>query len=88
MHIEARITEKTGDTGRKLHIGRSRNDQVATDMRLYLREEIDHITYLMLELRHTLATRALGTSSSVNAWLHASATGPAHHLWPSSAGLV
>ena len=59
MHIEARITEKTGDTGRRIHIGRSRNDQIATDMRLYLREEIDHITYLMLELRHVLATRAL-----------------------------
>ena len=41
MNIEARLTQKIGDAGKKLHTGRSRNDQVATDMRLYLREEID-----------------------------------------------
>ncbi|BAZ92725.1 argininosuccinate lyase [Thiohalobacter thiocyanaticus] len=44
MNIEARLTERIGATGKKLHTGRSRNDQVATDMRLYLREEIDLIT--------------------------------------------
>ncbi len=43
MNIEARLTERIGETGKKLHTGRSRNDQVATDMRLYLREEIDAI---------------------------------------------
>jgi argininosuccinate lyase len=42
MNIEARLTERIGEAGKKLHTGRSRNDQVATDMRLYLREEIDH----------------------------------------------
>ena len=41
MNIEARLTELIGDTGKKLHTGRSRNDQVATDLRLYLRAEID-----------------------------------------------
>jgi len=40
MNIEARLTEKIGITGKKLHTGRSRNDQVATDIRLYLRDEI------------------------------------------------
>jgi len=38
MNIEAALTERIGDAGKKLHTGRSRNDQVATDIRLYLRE--------------------------------------------------
>jgi argininosuccinate lyase len=40
MNIEARLTDRIGEAGKKLHTGRSRNDQVATDVRLYLREEI------------------------------------------------
>jgi argininosuccinate lyase len=43
MNIEARLTEKIGIAGKKLHTGRSRNDQVATDIRLYLRDAIDAI---------------------------------------------
>ncbi len=43
MNIEARLTERVGEAGKKLHTGRSRNDQVATDIRLYLRDEIDAI---------------------------------------------
>lgn len=43
MNIEARLTDKIGVTGKKLHTGRSRNDQVATDIRLWLREQIDFI---------------------------------------------
>ena len=43
MNIEARLTDRIGDAGKKLHTGRSRNDQVATDIRLYLRDEIDTI---------------------------------------------
>ena len=42
MNIEARLTELVGDAGKRLHTGRSRNDQVATDIRLYLREQIAH----------------------------------------------
>jgi len=41
--VEARLVQLIGDTGRKLHTGRSRNDQVATDLRLWLRDEIDHV---------------------------------------------
>src|ERR687896_408757 len=41
MNIEARLIDRIGETGKKLHTGRSRNDQVATDMRLYLRDQID-----------------------------------------------
>jgi len=43
MNIEARLTDKIGVTGKKLHTGRSRNDQIATDIRLWLREQIDLI---------------------------------------------
>ena len=43
MNIEARLTQRIGITGKKLHTGRSRNDQVATDIRLWLRDEIDAI---------------------------------------------
>ncbi|WP_018953402.1 argininosuccinate lyase [Thioalkalivibrio sulfidiphilus] len=48
MNVEARLIERIGDVGKKLHTGRSRNDQVATDIRLYLREAIDG---LMQEIR-------------------------------------
>lgn len=43
MNIEARLTERIGDAGKKLHTGRSRNDQVATDVRLYLRDYLDEL---------------------------------------------
>ena len=43
MNIEARLTELVGDAGKKLHTGRSRNDQIATDIRLYLRDAIDSL---------------------------------------------
>ena len=43
MNIEAALTQKIGITGKKLHTGRSRNDQVATDIRLYVRDEVDHV---------------------------------------------
>ena len=43
MNIEARLTEIIGDAGKRLHTGRSRNDQVATDIRLYLREQIEYV---------------------------------------------
>ena len=54
MNIEARLIELIGDVGKKLHTGRSRNDQIATDMRLYLRDEIDGLLTLTGELRGAL----------------------------------
>lgn len=51
MNIEARLTAKIGITGKKLHTGRSRNDQVATDIRLFLRDEIDRIAMELARLR-------------------------------------
>jgi len=47
MNIESRLTDRIGLTGKKLHTGRSRNDQVATDIRLYVRDEIDQISLLI-----------------------------------------
>ena len=52
--VEARLVELTGDLGRKLHTGRSRNDQVATDMRLWLREEIDRVVVAIRDTRSAL----------------------------------
>ena len=52
MNIEARLTELAGDAGKRLHTGRSRNDQVATDIRLYLREQIDFIINEIKRLQH------------------------------------
>ncbi len=48
--VEAELISRTGDTGKKLHTGRSRNDQVALDMRLYIRDEIDEIIPLVTNL--------------------------------------
>ncbi|MEM1230357.1 MAG: argininosuccinate lyase [Pseudomonadota bacterium] len=58
MNIESRLIELIGDTGKKLHTGRSRNDQVATDIRLFLREEIDQLTAQMDELQRALLDQA------------------------------
>jgi len=54
MNIEARLTELIGLAGKKLHTGRSRNDQVATDIRLYMRMEINAITAMIERLQHAL----------------------------------
>lgn len=59
MHIEAQLIKDIGGLGKKLHLGRSRNDQVATDMRLYARNAVDEIGQLILHLCLKLATRAL-----------------------------
>ncbi|MCU7960515.1 MAG: argininosuccinate lyase, partial [gamma proteobacterium symbiont of Bathyaustriella thionipta] len=54
MNIEAALTRQIGDSGKKLHTGRSRNDQVATDVRLYLRQEIDTLSQQLRRLQHAL----------------------------------
>lgn len=54
LNIEARLTQLVGDAGKRLHTGRSRNDQVATDVRLWLRGEIDLIGDLLVELQKAL----------------------------------
>ena len=54
LNIEARLTQLVGDAGKRLHTGRSRNDQVATDVRLWLRGEIDLISALLVDLQQSL----------------------------------
>ena len=58
MNIEARLTQLAGDAGKRLHTGRSRNDQVATDIRLYLREAIDRILDQLARLQRGLIDQA------------------------------
>src|SRR5690554_172690 len=58
LNIEKRLVELIGDAGKRLHTGRSRNDQVATDIRLWLRAEIDTSIELLRQLRRNLAQLA------------------------------
>ena len=58
MNIEARLTERIGEAGRRLHTARSRNDQVATDFRLWVRDAIDGIDAQLADLMLALAERA------------------------------
>jgi argininosuccinate lyase len=58
LNIEKRLTELVGDAGKRLHTGRSRNDQVATDIRLYVRAAIDDIVVLLNSLRSALTDLA------------------------------
>ncbi len=65
MNIEARLIRLIGDAGKRLHTGRSRNDQVATDIRLYLRDAIDAIMAELHRLQHGLADLAEGEAATV-----------------------
>lgn len=58
MNIEARLTDLIGIAGKKLHTGRSRNDQVATDIRLYMRHEINQISAQLTRLQHAILNLA------------------------------
>jgi argininosuccinate lyase len=84
MNIEKILTERIGDVGKKLHTARSRNDQVALDIRMYLKEEIKEILTLLIKLQETiveLAGRHLGTV--MPGYTHLQKAQPvtfAHHL--------
>lgn len=82
--IEARLVEKVGEVGKKLHTARSRNDQVATDLRLYLKEEIRALGGLVLDLIGALAKRARETGEAIMpGYTHLQRAQPvtfAHHL--------
>ena len=58
MNIESALVDRIGDIGKKLHTARSRNDQVATDIRLYLRDEVDEITLKINEVINALLNLA------------------------------
>lgn len=65
MNIERRLTEKIGDAGKRLHTGRSRNDQVATDIRLWLRDQITVIQDLIRSLQTSLVDLAEQNAETV-----------------------
>ena len=65
MNIEAALTSRIGDVGKKLHTGRSRNDQVATDIRLYVRDEIDQIAKLIIQLQTALLNLAEAEAETI-----------------------
>ena len=84
MNIEAALTERIGDAGKRLHTGRSRNDQVATDMRLYLRDGIDRLVAILTQLQRVLVKLALEEADSIMpGYTHMQSAQPVtlgHHL--------
>ena len=65
LNIEARLTALVGDAGKRLHTGRSRNDQVATDVRLWLRGEIDQLAPLLVQMQRALVELAARHAATV-----------------------
>jgi argininosuccinate lyase len=84
MNIEARLTQLIGVTGKKLHTGRSRNDQVATDIRLHLRAAIDSIAGELTRLQQgTIGLAAANTTTIMPGFTHLQTAQPVvfgHHL--------
>ena len=84
MNIEARLTELIGITGKKLHTGRSRNDQVATDIRLHLRSAIDAIAGELTRLQHgTIGLASAHCGTIMPGFTHLQTAQPVtfgHHL--------
>ena len=84
LNIEARLTQLVGDAGKRLHTGRSRNDQVATDVRLWLRSEIDEIGLLLNALQSALVDVAeQNTETILPGFTHLQVAQPVsfgHHL--------
>ena len=84
LNIEARLTTLVGDAGKRLHTGRSRNDQVATDVRLWLRGEIDQLAPLLVAMQRALVDLAAAhTETVMPGFTHMQVAQPvsfAHHL--------
>ena len=84
MNIEAALTSRIGEAGKKLHTGRSRNDQVATDMRLFLRQALDGICLQLTELQYALISLAEHEAETIlPGYTHMQAAQPVtlgHHI--------
>jgi argininosuccinate lyase len=84
LNIEARLTQLVGDAGKRIHTGRSRNDQVATDVRLWLRGEIDQLLPLLRQLQASLVNLAADHAHTIMpGYTHLQVAQPvsfAHHL--------
>src|SRR5208282_758649 len=65
MNIEARLAARVGEAGKRLHTGRSRNDQVATDFRLWVRDAIDGLDASLADYQRALAEQALAHAGTV-----------------------
>ncbi|MEM8636700.1 MAG: argininosuccinate lyase, partial [Pseudomonadota bacterium] len=84
MHIESALIERLGDTGRKLHTARSRNDQVNTDFRLWIRDAIDRVDTLLANLQRSFLSRCRRDSDVLlPAYTHLQRAQPvlASHYW-------
>ena len=84
MNIEAALTERVGEAGKRLHTGRSRNDQIATDMRLYLRDGVDDLCAAITDLQSVLIERATEEAATIMpGYTHMQSAQPVtlgHHL--------
>jgi argininosuccinate lyase len=82
--VERRVTELAGSSGAKLHSGRSRNDQIATDLRLFLKRELTEVGHRVLDLQRVLLSRALDVGDAyLPGYTHLQRAQPvllAHHL--------
>lgn len=84
MHIETALIAKLGDTGRKLHTSRSRNDQVATDIKLFTRHHLDRISELLVDLQKAFVSRCDDDADVIlPAYTHLQRAQPvmANHFW-------
>ena len=84
MNIERSLVDRLGDVGRKLHTGRSRNDQVSTDFRLWIRDAIDRLDALLLALQQAFVGRCAGDDGIVlPGYTHLQRAQPvlANHYW-------
>ena len=84
MHIETALIDRLGDVGRKLHTGRSRNDQVSTDTRLWVRDALDRIDQCLLDLQRAFVGRCEADADVIlPAYTHLQRAQPvlAPHYW-------
>ncbi|MEM9586925.1 MAG: argininosuccinate lyase [Planctomycetota bacterium] len=84
MHIEQALIDRIGDVGRKLHTARSRNDQVSTDVRMWIREALDHTDSLLQDLQRAFVDRCDGDRDVIlPAYTHLQRAQPvlASHYW-------
>lgn len=95
MNVENRLREKIGDAAGRLHTGRSRNDQVATDLKLWVRDGLDGLDDALKDLQGALIDRAEEHAATVMpGFTHLQAAQPVtlgHHCWPTRkcwAGIV
>ena len=84
MFVEAELTRRIGDVGKRLHTARSRNDQVAVDIRLYLRDEADEVIALLKKLLNAITKQASAHKTTImSGYTHLQRAQPitfAHHL--------